>query len=147
MLLELSHWFRETSLRDGAVLVFRQLLWGCDLSKVDGVLFEDRLLVLTGTGGLPKVDAFVTALPETPGERGGLLSSDGADNGREVRGRLGLMYADTTEMSTPRPESTLFSVSTLSPVSTSVSSAPISASRFSRKGGIREELRVREQLL
>lgn len=69
------------------------------------------------------------------------MSSGGADNGREVCGRLDLTYADTTVRSTLLPGSTLF------PVSTSVSSAPIRVSTLTRKGGMREELLFREWLL
>lgn len=69
------------------------------------------------------------------------MSSGGADNGRDVCGRLDFMYADTTVRSTLLPGFTLL------PVSTSVSSAPIRASTLSRKGGMREELLLREWLL
>lgn len=69
------------------------------------------------------------------------MSSGGADNGRDVCGRLDFMYADTTVRSTLLPGFTLL------PVSTSVSSAPIIASTLSRKGGMREELLLREWLL
>lgn len=67
------------------------------------------------------------------------MSSGGADSGRGVSGRLDLMYADTTERSTL--------LVTLSPVSTSVSSAPIRVSTFSRSGCVREGLLLKEQLL
>lgn len=69
------------------------------------------------------------------------MSSGGADNGRDVCSRLDFRYADTTERSTPLPGFTL------SPVSTSVSSAPINASTLSRNGGTRELLLWREWLL
>lgn len=69
------------------------------------------------------------------------MSSGGADNGREICDRLGLMYADTTVRSTLLPGLTLF------PVSTSVSSAPTRASTLRRKGGMREERLLREWLL
>ena len=69
------------------------------------------------------------------------MSSGGADDGLQVCGRLDLMYADTTV------KSTLLPAFTWSPVSTSVSSAPIRASTLSRKGGMREDLRFREWLL
>lgn len=68
-------------------------------------------------------------------------SSGGADNGRDSCGRLDFMYADTTERSTLLPGLTL------SPVSTSVSSAPIRASTLSRKGGTKDEPLLREWLL
>lgn len=69
------------------------------------------------------------------------MSSGGADSGRDVGGRLGLMYADTTERSTLPPGFTLV------PVSTLVSSAPIRASTLRRKGGTREQLLLKEWLL
>lgn len=69
------------------------------------------------------------------------MSSGGADSGRGLSGKLDLMYADTTDRSTLLPGFTV------SPVSTSVSSAPIRVSTFSRNGCTREGLLLREQLL
>ena len=136
MLLELSHWFMEMSLREGLLLVLGQVLWGRDFGKVEGVLLLDKLLVLLGIGGRPCFDALTTTVPEIPGDGAGPKSSDGANKGQGVRGRLDVMYADTTDRSTL--------LSTLLPVSTSVSSAPTRASTLSRKGGTREEVRESE---
>lgn len=70
------------------------------------------------------------------GDCGGVMSSGGADDGRPD-----LRYAETTE------RSTLSSGLTLFPVSTSVSSAPMRASTLRRKGGMREEVRLKDWLL
>lgn len=70
------------------------------------------------------------------GERGGVVSSGGADDGRPD-----LRYAETTERSMSASGLTLF------PVSTSVSSAPMRASTLRRKGGMREEVRLKDWLL
>lgn len=42
-MLQLSDWLMETSLRDGAVLVFTLVLWKRDPSKVRGVLLLVKL--------------------------------------------------------------------------------------------------------
>lgn len=131
MMLQLSDWFVETSLRDGAVLVVTPL----HPITVMTVLLMEKLF-----GIRPSVAA-LRVLSGTSGEMEGLMSSGGADNGRQVSGRLVWMYADTTE------RSTLLAGVTLFPVSTSVSSAPTRASTLSRKGGMREERLFRDWLL
>ena len=136
MLLELSHWFTEVSLREGLFLSFRRvLIWGRDFGMVEGVLLLDKLLVLFGTGGRPALGALTTEKIPGPDGAAGPMSSVGDNEGPGVRGRLDLMYADTTVRST------------LLPVSTSVSSAPTRVSTLSRKGGRREDVREREWLL
>lgn len=125
----------EMSLEDGAALLFRLLLCGRDPKNAEGVFLTEKLL-----GVRPRV-ADLQVFSGTTGEREGPMSSGGADKGREVCGRLDLMYADTTVRSTLLPGFTL------SPVSTSVSSAPTRASTLSRKGGTSEALRLREWLL
>lgn len=124
----------ETSLRDGAALVFAPGLWIRSPNKLEGVL------VVKLAGVRPSVAA-LWPFSGMPGEKEGPISSDGADKCRYVCGRLDFMYADTTDRSTLLPGFTL------SPVSTSVSSAPIRASTLSRKGGMREGLLWREWLL
>lgn len=114
--------------------MFTLVLWIRDPNKVEGVPLVVKLF-----GSRPSVAA-LSAFSGMLGERDAPTSSGGADNGR-VCGRLDLMYADTTVRSTVLLGFTLF------PVSTSVSSAPIRASKLRRKGGMREELLLREWLL
>lgn len=71
--MELSDWFRETSLRDGTAFVFG----GQDLSMVAVVLLAERLFVLTGTGGRTRVDALPKLLCRMAGVKEGLISSVG----------------------------------------------------------------------
>lgn len=78
--------------------------------------------------------AALQVFSRTVGLRGGPLSSGGADDGLLVCVVLGWTYADTTDRSTVLP------MFTLSPVSTSVSSAPIRESTFILNCGRRVEL-------